>query len=184
MDVDNDFIAQIKSLITAINNLLPHVKRVIGLNRDIIQRYAELSEQAAGIFERFSSFEDIYSDNNAGLIREINELTEAVNRLERLAILDKTGFGSSWEAVKIRGDIQADYERDFLNQQIIDERKLLSQRMKTLSRHQMRAARYGGYDSAPVEIQNDIESTQLDIDESKVTLEHLQAALKALDKGE
>lgn len=179
-----DDLTQIKSLITAINNLLPQIQRIVGLNRDIIQRYAELAEQAKGIFERLSNFEDRYDENNEGIINEINELAQAVKRLERLAILDKTGNSTSREAVKLRSDIQTDSERDYLTQELINQRKLLTQRTKTLSKQQLRAARYGGIESAPVEMQNDIESTQIDIEQTKAAIERIQLELNELEQGE
>lgn len=175
-----DELEQIRQLIRQLVIMLPDVKKLISLNRDIIQRYADLSEQARAIFDRLMSFEDRYEEYSGGLIREMDDLTDAVKRIERLVILDKAGLSQSTEAVKIRTDIQADQERDYLTTELITQQKLLQTRNKTLSKQLSQAAQYGSRDFAPIELQAKIEATEADIESSKSTIEHIKAKLRGL----
>jgi len=78
-----DELEQIRQLIRQLALTLPDIKKLIGLNRDIVQRYADLSEQARAIFDRLLSFEDRYEEYSGGLIREMDDLTENCNDLAR-----------------------------------------------------------------------------------------------------
>lgn len=175
-----DELEQIRQLIRQLVIMLPDVKKLISLNRDIVARYADLSEQARAIFDRLMSFEDRYEEYSGGLIREMDDLTDAVKRIERLVILDKTGLSHTTEAVKIRADIQADQERDYLTTELITQQKLLLTRNKTLSKQLSQAAQYGSRDFAPVELQTRIEATEADIADSKSTIEHIRKELKGI----
>jgi len=175
-----DELEQIRQLIRQLALTLPDIKKLIGLNRDIVQRYADLSEQARAIFDRLLSFEDRYEEYSGGLIREMDDLTDAVKRIERLVILDKAGLSQTVEAKKLRIDIQTDQDRDYLTTELATQQKLLQTRSKTLSKLTNQAAQYGGYDFAPVELQSKIEAVQMDVEQSKSTIEHIKQELKQL----
>jgi len=181
--LSTDELEQIRQLIRQLAITLPDIKKLISLNRDIVARYADLSEQARAIFDRLLSFEDRYEEYSGGLIREMDDLTDAVKRIERLVILDKAGLSQTTEAKTIRHNIQADQDRDYLTAELATQQKLLQTRHKTLSKLNQQAAQYGGYDFAPIELQNRIETTQLDVEQSKAAIEHIKAELRGMDDG-
>lgn len=175
-----DELEQIRQLVRQLTLIIPDIKKLISLNRDIVARYAELSEQAKGSYTQQAQFIEQHEEYSGGLIREMDDLTDAVKRIERLVILDKAGLSQTTEAKKIRDNIQKDQDRDYLTTELATQQKLLQTRHKTLSRLNQQAANYGGYEFAPVDLQSRIEVTQLDVEQSKATIEHIKTELRGL----
>jgi len=175
-----DELEQIRQLIRQLAIVLPELKKVIPLNRDAIARDADLSELSRGVYTNLLQFIDQYEEFSIGIIRELDDLTKAVKEMQRLVILEKTGLSQTTEARKIRADIQTDQDRDYLTTELATQQKLLQTRSKTLSKLTNQAAQYGGYDFAPIELQNRIETSQMDVEQSKSAIEHIKAELRGL----
>lgn len=176
----SDELEQIRQLTKQLTIVLPEVKKLFSISRDLIQRNSTSDELSRGVYAQFAQFIDQYEEFTSGLTRQIDDLIEAQKRTERLLLLEKTGLSQTVEAKKIRQDIQNEHERDYLTTELATQQKLLQTRHKTLSRLNQQAANYGGYEFAPIDLQSRIEVTQLDVEQSKATIEHIKAELRGL----
>ena len=101
------------------------IRRQISLSRDILERYALVSENSTALFERFIAFD-------RRIKNVLDELVERVERIERLELLDKTGHQA--EAREIRSEIK---------QELGSLEWQLNRRIKNLNYLKEQAAGYG-----------------------------------------
>lgn len=144
------------------------LRRFIATANAIMERYADLAERVSGADTKQQLLEDRLTEQLDGITQEINELTEAVKRLERLEILERTGNVNSTEGKAIRRRIADEHHDDYLRQEVI-------QHVRNLEKLKLRAAKYGAH-NVPLNLQNEIDDTE-------EILARLQAELKGSESG-
>lgn len=144
------------------------LRRFIATANAIMERYADLAERVSGTDTKQQLLDDRLTEQLEGITQELNELTEAVKRLERLEILERTGNINSTEGRAIRRRIADEHHDDYLRQEVI-------QHVKNLERLKLRAAKYGPH-NAPLDLQNEIDDTE-------EILTRLRTELKGSESG-
>lgn len=145
---DNDALSKL------IQDLAALVKRGNGLNLDIVKRYAEERENSRAIYQLFGDFEKRFAVFEKRQRDLLEELSDRLERLERLQLLEQTGHGRGSEAREIKSEIKQ--ESQSLEWQ-------LTRRMNNLLYLQEQATSYGA-GQAPLEIINAITDEQIEVE--------------------
>lgn len=131
-------------------------RRHIAISTEVMERYAEEAENGRALYQRFQAFD-------RRLKKTLDEIADRIERIERLFLLEKTGFGQQSEAREIRSEI---------NQELVSLRWQLSKHIKNLNYLQEQAAGYGG--RVPLDIINQV------LDEQEI-IQDLQSKIGKAD---
>lgn len=101
------------------------IRRQIAVSRDVLERYAHEAENSQALYERFLVFD-------RRIKKVLDELSERIERIERLLLLDKTGHEAP--AGEIRSEIR---------QELTSLQWQLNRRIKNLNYLKEQAAGYG-----------------------------------------
>lgn len=137
-----------------IDELFTQIRRLIGICRDVMERYAHLAEATEDINRQRQISNEMVEERFIEVTNEMNLLTRQVERLERIIILDRFGQRGSTEDEALRADIRHDQDEKTL-------RRLLAQEVSNLNKLRLRESKYGG--TAPLDVLNQIEDTETNI---------------------
>lgn len=117
-------------------------RRQVALGTEIMERYAEEAENGRALYQRFQAFDRRQK-------KTLDEIAERIERIERLLLLEKTGFGQQAEAREIRSEI---------GQELTSLQWQVSKHIKNLNYLEEQAAGYGS--RIPLDIINQISDEQ------------------------
>lgn len=143
-----------------LRDLTFEVRKLLGVFRELVlKRYADMGEIVASLPGRLELVEGASREGFEELSESIERLAGRVERLEQIALLEKT----SGDASRHKGEIRREHDTEHL-------KRLLAQTIKNLNRARERAARYGG--DIPTALVNEI-------DEYEAAIERIEADLKS-----
>lgn len=127
-----------------IADLIVQIRRQIALSAAILERFARSYEELDGLRLGLEELRELLSDYFAESGRNADRIAERLERLERLAILEKV---QTKETLEIKSEITDDLYRATLRHELI-------QQTKNLAYTREKAAKYGL--DIPVKIQNEL----------------------------
>lgn len=133
---------------SANQDLINQVKRLIGTTNAVIERYARGFEELDGIRLNLEEIRVVLNELVEEHSRWADKISERLDRLERLEILDRTGNMSLPEARRIKQDVADENHLRALRQE-------LAQQVRNLDKANQKAAKYGM--DIPVKLANEIE---------------------------
>jgi hypothetical protein len=141
-------------------DLIKRLDRFIALARDVLERYAGLSELASAIFKQQQAADAINREFN-------EEVSHQLEDIERLFLLERTGNENSREAKRIKGKIQNRHDDKQL-------KELLVEQTKNRDAVLLKIAQHGGRMDAPIRYTRQLE-------ELEASIEHIQEELDDID---
>ena len=150
------------------------LNKLIIVAQAILERYSRIAEE----YDSVRLFNEALSENLNDLIGELslwaNRLSERLERIERLMVLDKTGLNPRETAV-IKQNISDDLLDQQLREDLVQAQNELKIYQDNINRTNIRIAKQG---QSTISQENDLMDWQIQLDKLQAKIKHMREALK------